>query len=910
MPYNLGFETDYFGSPIGWELSKKSQENGFVIATDTLSAFSGRQCLTLKHKNNKEKNIATFSQRIDAAIYRNRKVRFSAWAKVEKGFNGPILFLESTTLDMKKCSNIKECGILSNNWTNFIVELDIPQNAKDITYGIIYDGKGTIFLDACEFDFVRNNDSLYYEKPKKLNEFEFSYLKTFAKSYGYVKYFCANKEVINADWNTLALAGINLGKSISNLDEIASSLNNFYSGIASQVLISKNPKELACPLKQDYKYALAQVYRGVPTNITKNYVTKTQTVNLNSSLKNKDGVVVQYINHLSSLRGKEIGLSINVKLKHITKYSKAHIALRFENEKGDFIDYKQSSDITSRKWKKYNITHIIPEEATRASIILSFNGYGEAYFDNVQLYVKKDKKYASKLSVKNSGFEKYLSFNGKNWLIANETIQGEYEVNYSEKEKYKGKMSLLIYSDPKSKPKCPKKNDIIKGNISDNLIISFPATVGAELEKIKINDSLQLTDITYPKPSNYKFVTGKNEQFNLSWKDRASRLVMVIKTWNLLKHFSLTKISEQKLEIALETALETALKEAATCSTKEDFLKILSNLLDVSDDIRARAWFTSDNSMDYSLPFLMELINNKLYIASGNLEYHKMKLEDFTNGEIEFGDEILAIDGKNIKDEFAKKKNSEKWKKIRLATLFRLGKKNSEVKLKIKNSKGKIINKTMKRKLIANMLSTRQMPAMTVLDTNIVYINFSAVDDRYLMLYLDSLQKYDKFIFDLRGNIRVSEAFLSLLMQKPFSSSQTCIPFFAKPNKELMTYYKQSGVYAPAMSKRLNGKYIFLTDRTSSGKSELFASVVKNTKVGKLLGQKTESGLLTSMSIRLDADFTISLGTAYGFTPKGKPLYKVGVSPDIPVKISIEDIKNNRDAILEAAIKKLNKTKK
>lgn len=902
-PYNLDFEENYFNNITGWNLSRRSEENGFIVSIDQSSPFSGSQSVKLEHTSKKNIGNATFSQTIDASIYRNRQVKFSAWLRLEGDIKAPAIFLSSRTVDMKTAQNQTDNTVLSAQWTKFEVVLDIPNEAKTITYGLTYNSKGTVFIDDCNFDFVRDGDSAYYEEPNPLEEYELNYLTAFAKTYGHVKYFCANKTVVDADWHDILLKGINLRKNIKSEEDIISVLNKFYSTLAPQVLLSNDEKNIAKSQPQTHRFAIAKIYKGVPTNLVESYLTENKTVSLASSLKEQKGVVVQYIENLAPHSGKEITASISAKLKGTTNFSKANLAIRFEDAMGDFIDYKQSDDIISKKWQKYNISHKIPEATTRALVILSFNGYGEAYFDDIQINLRENNQNVAKINLNNKNFEKHIAFDKENWLIANETLRGKYEVSYSTKEKYEGKSSLLIYSDPASQPNSPKYGEIITEKIADNIFLSFPIAIEADIEEGRINDSVYVDYITYPKAAEFDFSTGKNDNFNFSWQDRTSRLAMFIETWNLLKHFSLTNINAD----SLNKALEKGLKAVAVSNSKIDFRNLLQNLLDISEDIRARVWFNDDNSQKYSLPFIIEKIDDRFFVASGNLDKNDIDFYGLTQNKINFGDEIIEINGKTTEELFDNKmtKSSKKWKSIRELMLYRLGEENSSLKFKFKRNDGEIFEQTLVRNIKSNFVTRQKIDPIVKIDTNTIYLNFSYMDDKYINSYIDTLATYKNFIIDLRGDIIVSEAFISLISDKHFGSSQICLPFFAKPNKELMTYYKQSGIYAPVETKKLDGKFIFLTDWQTAGNSELFASVVKDTKVGKIVGQATQGALVSSVTIRLDADFSISLGTVYGYSPKGKDLLNAPVEPDIPVKTTVEDLKNNIDPIFEAAIKAL-----
>ena len=99
-PYNLDFEESYSNKIIGWELNKKSIENGYEISISSEQAYSGNKCLQLEHNPNKAESYAIFSQRIDASVYKNKKVRFSAMIKGTQSA-GPKVFINVKNKELK-----------------------------------------------------------------------------------------------------------------------------------------------------------------------------------------------------------------------------------------------------------------------------------------------------------------------------------------------------------------------------------------------------------------------------------------------------------------------------------------------------------------------------------------------------------------------------------------------------------------------------------------------------------------------------------------------------------------------------------------------------------------------------------------------------------------------------------------
>ena len=202
-------------------------------------------------------------------------------------------------------------------------------------------------------------------------------------------------------------------------------------------------------------------------------------------------------------------------------------------------------------------------------------------------------------------------------------------------------------------------------------------------------------------------------------------------------------------------------------------------------------------------------------------------------------------------------------------------------------------------------LDFRFIDYFKLINDSIIYIDLTMHDDKVIDNAFDSLSKYNKWILDLRGEVQTSELFLSLIYDNFFSSSQICTPYFTMPEKKLMSYHKESSIFYPAETKRLKGDFIFLIDWRTFGSGESFASTVKEYKIGKLIGDKTQGSLLSGVPIRLNSDFNVSLGTVYGYSPSGKSFLNSPISPDIAIEFIPESL--NYDPALEEAINILSK---
>jgi len=104
-------------------------------------------------------------------------------------------------------------------------------------------------------------------------------------------------------------------------------------------------------------------------------------------------------------------------------------------------------------------------------------------------------------------------------------------------------------------------------------------------------------------------------------------------------------------------------------------------------------------------------------------------------------------------------------------------------------------------------------------------------------------------------------------------------------------------------SNNLNGApLVVLVDRDSASGAEIFAAAIQEAKIGTLVGSKTAGNVGVATQISL-ADGSVMQVTEQRFvTPGGAQIDGVGVTPDVVVDMTDEDLENDRDPQLAKAL--------
>ena len=178
--------------------------------------------------------------------------------------------------------------------------------------------------------------------------------------------------------------------------------------------------------------------------------------------------------------------------------------------------------------------------------------------------------------------------------------------------------------------------------------------------------------------------------------------------------------------------------------------------------------------------------------------------------------------------------------------------------------------------------------------------------DNQFKEYLKLIEDYDNFIFDLRGEAKMSEHVVSLFTDKELKSVNWEIPIYTYPEK-----FKKSREIIKgelnAKSRFKNKQLVFLINERTIGYSEIIARIVKENGLGTLIGRPSNGNPSETITTRLAGGFNISVSVINCYDNYDMSLINKPIIPDILVEDNLEYILKGRDTIIENALRFLNK---
>lgn len=183
---------------------------------------------------------------------------------------------------------------------------------------------------------------------------------------------------------------------------------------------------------------------------------------------------------------------------------------------------------------------------------------------------------------------------------------------------------------------------------------------------------------------------------------------------------------------------------------------------------------------------------------------------------------------------------------------------------------------------------------------NIAYIKISKfgdeTDDEFNAAVSEvSVKKAKGIVIDLRNN---PGGFLD----RAVNMASRMIPSGKVVVMEEDSSGKRDSLYTRGGDKLSHIPTVVLIDEGSASASEILAGALRDNQGIKLIGKKSFGKGSVQELIDLPNNTSAKITVAKWLTPNGDYIMEKGISPDVEVELSIDDVENNRDPQLDKAI--------
>ena len=483
-------------------------------------------------------------------------------------------------------------------------------------------------------------------------------------------------------------------------------------------------------------------------------------------------------------------------------------------------------------------------------------------------------------------------------LVNDYSIVESKEIELSDQTKVAARLNELIFEDGSS---WSGPNVVLPENISEDELLNYV------LEQI----------IAPAEPNNFRSrKVNKNYEYKTSsdyYPDLPNRLLALSKSWTVINNFHAYK--ELMTRDWEEVLLEYVPKFVQASDSLEYHLAVAEMYSNIEDGHGSISSAVLNKYFgEAAPPLIVRMIEEKpviTYIMDGSVK---------DSNEVSVGDEILEVDGKQVKElisELSKYKSASNSSALQFyicGWALLDGPDSSIIKLKVKSVDDLTKN--------VNLLRTREnsgkywnlynerfgKPIIQRVTSEIGYADL----DRLTVNMVDSL--FNEFndtkaiIFDMRGYPKGTAwtiaPYLTTKDETIAANFRRFAPKATAWGEKYLTIFDQT--IPKSSGKKYNGLTVMLIDERTQSQAEhtgLFLKAANNTK---FIGSTTAgaNGDVTNFSVPGNIRLNFS-GHDVRF-PDGTQLQKVGLKPDIEIKPTINGIRAGNDEILEKAIEYLN----
>ena len=705
-------------------------------------------------------------------------------------------------------------------------------------------------------------------------------LYTFAKLYGYFRYFHPSDEAQEIDWDSQALYGISMLEKVKNEQELKEVLDHLFLSIAPSL---KLRQEFCDSDQHESLDSTSWQYFGYGSLFSKNVFKKTRFNSLDNHPKRN---IFQYVS-LGKFRNKINADSLKITLRHKLNsgnyLSKGALRLIAVDNEG-FKENLNVLESNSVEWKSLKKTlHIKNLDSINLEFGIKHNG--SFLIENFLIT-----EYLNGDSIESTIFNKIASTRD---TLYNETASVSLLSELSDGNK---SLKVKIQSiNKKEKSKALFKstlttNTYIQNKITERFGYKIPIMLrkcnGGTIPKLRTEELEKFKKSLLEFSTSPNFLEGNNE-----------KLGNLIIMWNILQHFYPYR---NDLSADFDKVLKELIELTLT-NTKLKTKEILEKLIHAAEDGHGYVYDLNSSLEFRSLPIKIENVRDRFIISQSYYDSLKYLV----------GSEIITINGKPIKTlldslaSFRSASNSVSLTKKALNSLLvRLDSNTFEFNVVDLDNQNLIC-------YLSPTLSTSQYVEFSkssfdesfqkiVVPENISYINLNNIQEKEFIKISSSLNKV--VILDGRKYpTGYAKKLIGKLISNVPSTKIFLIPKIELPDQENLEYDRRGW----KITTELNGtdyKVFYLINSKTVSYGETIASFFEYQNNATIVGQPSEGTNGNMITTFLPGNYAVNWTGMKVLKHDGSQLHGIGITPDVYVERTPEGIAAGRDEVLEKAI--------
>jgi|GEM_PF-1841102 len=759
------------------------------------------------------------------------------------------------------------------------------------------------------------------KKTKRLDSLQISRIADFGKVWGVINYFhpASGKGVLNTD--NLVIGGIGDLLSDPSAKSFKASLKSMFAKVGDPYsgLIEPVQSGYSLPARHTFyrsQLSSGQLYLAIPQQIFQKEVTLDSIIrfdpfkqifiiDLRNSKFDRELGMKQYTNFVQPLLARLISKTMILPADRSFYY---HGLMRQDFPQDLNILLPDSDGAIKEHLQVFNGFRNISEGSYLLSAIhpidVSPNKF--CFIVNKQLNINTLKAL---MALRNRNLCR-LIFEGE---LPEYILGNFYTMHLSDGISVKIRTSEVLYEDGT----LGTKPDLFTHAVNDTSLKSIVVTEAVRLLKKPIQVS------TDRMVENTAFI--RKPQYNYPVKgvpDQNLRVLGLFNFWNAIYYFSPNK---NLIPFDWSKALPAFIPDFLSAETDSAYFLALMKLTAAIKDGHSILMNTPTGRsplgfMDGNLPIVADLVDGKFYITSILPDTAQQN----SLSQFNLGDELLAIDNLSINQ------LSEQWRYYLAAsntagfnrefnatwltagsigstaavTVSSRGTIKKVSLLRVKrdnyyNLRGKVIHKPLVPPLYP--------PYCKILAGNIGYMRINRIYSKELDSLSEMLKNCRSIILDARGyprDSRIGSNLSAYIAGKIDTVAYDVFPFIVSPDLSENYSITQYQVIKPNQNQNLkHKKYYILADEGNQSQGEWNVIALQGVTNATTIGSQTAGANGMAVTINFPGEY-FSFFSGFGeYYPDHTPNQKLGVKIDIQVKRTLKGYLEDKDEIMETAIK-------
>lgn len=313
-------------------------------------------------------------------------------------------------------------------------------------------------------------------------------------------------------------------------------------------------------------------------------------------------------------------------------------------------------------------------------------------------------------------------------------------------------------------------------------------------------------------------------------------------------------------------------------------------------------------------PFAIRMVEGKPFIwrrfdiIESDAPLHQTATED----RLQFGDVILKVDGKLVKELFSAASPfigaSNAVSRDRLIAQFLLNGESDKVSLLVERNSQlvDIENRRLPREsldITVQHWHDRAGESFQLLSDEVAYLKLSTIDSNRTAEYINAARGAKGLVIDIRS---YPSSFVVFALGQHLVTTSTPFARFTRGDlSEPGSFLWMDPMVIDPLEPHYEGKIVILVDENSWSQSEYTAMALRSAPNAIVVGSQTAGSDGNVTQIPLPGGYTAWMSGIGVFYPDKTATQRIGIVPDIAISPTIAGLRAGRDEVLEVAIQQI-----